>query len=177
QKHRSETEKLREFEMIHHQHQEAYKNLQYNSTQTDQSIKKALTHIQHGKKTLQQPESRTHRLEQELKALSGTDHDQLTELKTQITQTENQLHEVEQALIASEAAFTEASQKKEAAAAQVHEMQKTIENLRARYNALHNLQQKIENNEALKQWLQKHNLDAEERLWHHIQIEKEWENA
>src|SRR5690606_22749232 len=28
-----------------------------------------------------------------------------------------------------------------------------------------------------KQWLQKHNLDAEERLWHHIQIEKEWENA
>jgi len=177
QKHRSETEKLPEFEIIHHQHQEAYKNLQHNFTQTDQSINLALTHIQHGKKTLQQLESRTHRLEQELKALSGTDHDQLTALKTQITQTENQLHEVEQALIASEAAFIEASQKKEAAAAQVHEMQKTIANLRARYNALHNLQQKIENNEALKQWLQKHSLDAEKRLWHHIQIEKEWENA
>lgn len=177
QKHRIETEKLPELEIIYDQQQKTYENLQYNFTKTEQSINLALTHIQHGDKTLQQLESRINRLEQEYGAMSGMGHDQLTELKTQITQTENQLHEAEKNLTASESAFIEASQKKETAAVQVREIQKTISNLHARYNALHNLQQKIENNEALKQWLQKHGLDSEKRLWHHIQIEKEWENA
>lgn len=177
QKHRVETEKLPEFEIIYHQHQKAYENLQYNFTETEQSINLALTHIQHGSKTLQQLESRILRLEQEYDALSGIGHDQLDALKAQITQTENQLHEIEKALTASESAYIEASQKKETTTLRMHEMQKMLANLHARYNALHNLQQKIENNEALKQWLQKHGLDSEKRLWHHIQIEKEWENA
>lgn len=177
QKHRIETEKLPELETLFHQHQKTCENLQYNFTTTEQSINLALTHIQHGSKTLQQLESRIHRLEQEYGAMSGIDHDQLAEHKTQITQTENQLHEAEKTLTAAESAFIEASQEKETAAAQVHETQKTIASLRARYNALHNLQQKIDNNDALKQWLQKHGLDSGKRLWHYIQVKKEWENA
>lgn len=177
QKHRIETEKLPNFETLFHQHQKKCENLQYSFTKTEQSINLALTHIQHGSKTLQQLESRIHRLEQEYGAMSGIGHDQLAEHKTQITQTENQLHEAEKTLTASESASIEAGQEKETAAAQVHETQKTIANLRARYNALHNLQQKIDNNDALKQWLQKHGLDSEKRLWHHIQVKKEWEDA
>jgi chromosome segregation protein len=177
QKHRIETEKLPEFEALFHQHQKACENLQYSFTKTEQSINLALTHIQHGNKTLQQFESRINRLEQEYGAMSGIGHNQLTELKTQITQTENQLDKAEKALTISESTFIEASQKKETAAAQMHETQKTIASLHARYNALHNLQQKIENNDALKQWLRKHSLDSEKRLWHHIQIDKKWEDA
>ncbi|MCB0280226.1 MAG: chromosome segregation protein SMC, partial [Calditrichaeota bacterium] len=36
---------------------------------------------------------------------------------------------------------------------------------------------KIENNDALKNWLQKHELATLPRLWRHIQIEKDWELA
>ncbi len=177
QKHRIESEKLPELETIFHQYQKAYENLRNNFTQTEQSINLTLTHIQHGSKTIQQLESRISRLEHEYSTLSDIDHDQLAELQAQITQIENQLHETEETLTASELAFSETNQQKETAAVQVHETQKAIANLHAQFNALHHLQQKIKNNDALKHWLHKHNLDSEKRLWHHIQIEKEWENA
>lgn len=177
QKHHIESEKLPELETIFHQHQKAYENLRNNFTQTEQSITLTLTHIQHSSKTIQQLESRISRLEHEYSTLSDIDRNQLTELQTQLTQVENQLLETEETLATSESAFSETNQQKETTTVQVHETQKAIANLHAQFNALHNLQQKIKNSDALKHWLHKYNLDSEKRLWHHIQIEKEWESA
>src|SRR5690606_17307725 len=150
---------------------QAYENLRNNFTQTEQSINLTLTHIQHSSKTIHQLESRISRLEHEYNTLSDIDHNQLTELQTQLTQIENQLLETEETLAASESAFSETNKQKETATVHVHETQKSIANLHAQFNALHNLQQKIKNNDALKHWLHKYNLDSEKRLWHHIQIE------
>ncbi len=179
QKHRIESEKLPEFEAIFDQYQTAYEHLRDHFTQTEQAINLTLTHIQHSSKTIQQLEARISRLKHEYSTLSDIDHHQLTELQTQLTHIENQLHATEETLATSESAFSETNQQKETATAQVHETQKAIANLQAQFNALHHLQQKIKNSDAdaLGHWLRKHHLDSEKRLWHHIQIEKEWENA
>lgn len=176
-RHDSENKKLPELETGFQQHQQAFEALQRDLTQTEQSISLALTHIQHADKLLLQLQSRGSRLKHDLEALHDTDYTQIDTLQTQIGALKTQLDDIEHHLNTAETAYGETSQQKEAATIQVNTARQAQANLQAQFNALQTLQQKIDNNEALKQWLQKHRLDVQKRLWHHIQIDPAWENA
>ncbi|MCB1935387.1 MAG: chromosome segregation protein SMC [Nitrosomonas sp.] len=174
---RIESEKLPELEAIFQQNQEKFENRQQDLIQTEQSINLKLTHIQHARKTTQQLESRINRLEQEENTITDSDSNQLTTIQTQITQIETQLSAAKENIAALESEMVEVTRKKETATDQTNVSKQKIANLQAQFNALQLLQQKIENNDALKQWLHKLNLDEAQRVWHHIQIEAAWENA
>ena len=175
--HDIENKKLPELETGFQQHQQAFEALQRDLTQTEQSISLALTHIQHAEKLLLQLQSRGSRLKHDLATLQDADYAQIDTLQTQIGELKTQLDDIEHHLNAVEIASGETSQQKEAATIQVNKTRQTLANLQAQFNALQTLQQKIDNSETLKQWLQKHHLDAQKRLWHHIQIDPDWENA
>lgn len=177
EKNQQDNEQLPELESIYDRCQKAFDTAQQKLIQAERADSLAKMHIQHTSKTIQQLESRRNRLKQEHQALPEPDHEKLTKIQSELASTESQLTKNQKKLSQNEQAFSHESSRKHTATAQVHEIQHSLSHLQAQFNALHNLQKKTDNNEAIKLWLKKHELDALPRLWHFIQIEKEWENA
>ncbi|GJL74865.1 chromosome segregation protein SMC [Nitrosomonas sp.] len=177
QKNKAHVAKLPELEAIFNQCQKTFDTAQQNLIFTEQAGNLAKTHIQHANKAILQLESRNNRLQKEFDSLDEPDHQTLKSIQSKLEQTHNELTENQSTLLQTETAFTKKSRQKDKAASHIHELQTKLSHLQARFHALQNLQQKIENNEALTSWLQKHELRSLPRLWHHIQVDKDWENA
>lgn len=177
QKNKAHIAKLPELEAIFNQCQKTFDTAQQNLIFTEQAGNVAKTHLQHTNKAIIQLESRNNRLQQEFDSLDEPDHQALKAIESKLEQTHNKITENQSKLSQTETAFSTENRRKEKAASHIHELQTKLSHLQARFHALQNLQQKIENNEALNNWLQKYELRSLPRLWHHIQIDKDWENA
>ncbi|MCB1986287.1 MAG: chromosome segregation protein SMC, partial [Nitrosomonas sp.] len=172
-----ENAKLPEYESLFNQSQNAFDTAQQNLILTEQACNLSKTHIQHANKTLEQFESRKERLQQEYDSLNEPNHKRLSEIQIELEKIENQLDRAKKILLQAEAEFKQESYRKDSAVKQVHELQRQLSHFQAQFNALQNLQQKIENNDALNDWLIKHELESIPRLWRSIKIEKDWEQA
>ena len=172
-----EKEKLPELKKTLSRYQQLFDANQEKLISIERADSLAKAHIQHTDKIIQQLESRKNRLQQELDSLSVTDHEKLKEIEQQLEQTKHQYVQTEQTLLHAESAYKQESNNKDEAISQVHELQRELSHLQAQFNALQNLQQKIETNDALKKWLHKQELMELPRLWQHIHIEENWENA
>ncbi|SES84838.1 condensin subunit Smc [Nitrosomonas marina] len=173
----AENDNLPESEQAYDQCQKAFDSLQQKLIMAERADSLKRTHIQHANRMIQQLQSRNNRLLTEFNTLPAPDHETIQNLELNSEKIRDQLSQAEKTLKQTNTDYSLESARKDKIASQVNELQKKISHLQAQFNALHNLQQKIENNDALKDWLHKHNLETQPRLWQCIYIEKDWENA
>ncbi|WP_292994122.1 chromosome segregation protein SMC [Nitrosomonas sp.] len=149
----------------------------HNLLLTEQANQLEDSHISHTEKNIQQLEARYTRLLTEQSELVSIDPDGLTKLQLEMDQAEHALNEENRKHQDIENKFTAATQFKQQITSKIQELQHTLSQTTARFNALQNLQQKLENDPSLTAWLSKRQLDVLPRLWQKIQIQPEWENA
>lgn len=159
------------------QHQEKLAALKNNLLALKQDNQMQESRSAHANKNLQQLEIRISRLKQEISALPTTNAEQLYTLKTHTADIETELlHEQDLHEKISES-LTEAIQSRQQISNTLQQLRHTHSESSARCQALHHLQQKIESNTQLTQWLSQQKLNALPRLWERIQVTPEWEIA
>lgn len=134
-------------------------------------------HQSYSIKNIQQLEIRRGRLIHEKNELEYIDPRKLAELETAIKQTENTLNAENLVSRNTQNELSAAQASKEQTAAQVLELQQAISQATARFEALQNLQRKLEENQDLNAWLNQRHWHGLPRLWQKIQIESAWEVA
>lgn len=149
----------------------------HNLLLTEQVNQLENSNLSHAEKNIQQLEARYTRLLKEQKELVSVDPDGLTKLQLEMDQAEQTLNEENRKHRDIENQFTAATQTKQQITGKIQELQHTLSQATARFNALQSLQQKLEYNQDLTAWLRKQQLDVLPRLWQKIQIQLEWENA
>ncbi len=145
--------------------------------QLQQQQQLAETQRAHMQRNLAQLESRRQRLQQELENLPRADADSLevsqqqqAELSAEKEAQEYQLSELLEQL-------PHADEGRRQANAQVQETERKLSLIEARLHALEQLQKQVDQDQNLKQWLRKYQLDELPRLWQAISIESGWEDA
>ena len=176
-KNNEESKKLPGIEADFLRCQEELGTCRHNLLTTEQANQLEDSHLTHATKNIQQLEIRYSRLLKEQSELVFVDSSKLTELQSEIDQTEYTLKEQNLKHQDIENQLSVAIQLKQQITGKIQELQHALSQATARFNALHNLQQKLENNQHLTTWLSKRQLDGLPRLWQHIQIQPEWENA
>ncbi len=149
----------------------------HNLLLTEQANQLEYSHISHAEKNIQQLEARYTRLLKEKSELISIDPSRLTEQQLEMDQAEYALNEENRKHQDIENQLVAATQFKQQITNKIQELQHTLSQATARFNALQNLQQELENSQDLTAWLSKRQLDALPRLWQKIQIQPEWENA
>ena len=142
-----------------------------------QQLQLAETGREHIQRNVQQLDSRRSRLllEQDNLPQPNTEalalaQQQATDLETERIAQQQQLAQLQEQLPGADAA-----RHSQRVAAQ--ELERQLAQVEAKLAALKQLQQRIDNDANLKQWLAKHQLDKLPRLWQSIAIEAGWEDA
>lgn len=157
--------------------QEELSRYQHNLLLIEQANQLEDSHLTHATKNIQQLDARYARLLTEQNELASIDESMLIELQLKVNQAEYALKEESQEHQNLENKLSAAIKLKQQITHKTQELQHALSQATARFNALQNLQQKLENNQNLSLWLSNHQLDILPRLWQKIQIQPEWENA
>ncbi|MBI5660219.1 MAG: chromosome segregation protein SMC [Nitrosomonadales bacterium] len=157
--------------------QERHNAVQREQLVLQQQLQLAETQREHIQRNLQQLDSRRSRLllEQDNLPQPNTDalalaQQQAAELEAGRIAQQQQLAQLQEQLPGADAA-----RHSQRVAAQ--ELERQLAQVEAKLAALDQLQQQIDNDKNLKQWLADHRLDKLPRLWQSIGIETGWEDA
>ncbi|SFP33880.1 condensin subunit Smc [Nitrosomonas cryotolerans] len=157
--------------------QENLNDYQRNLLLIEQASHLEKSHYEHADKSAQQLKSRHDRLIQEQNALPQPDYEKLVSLQKEIENLNMIQGQKKNMLAETEGQALSVIENKKQAAKEVLLLEQALTQMKARFDALQRLQLKLENNAALTAWLTKYKFDALPRLWQHIEIEKNWENA
>lgn len=142
-----------------------------------QQLQLAATQREHIQRNMQQLDGRRSRLLLEQDNLPQADtvalqqaQQLLAELEAERSMQQEQLARLQEQLPAADAA-----RRSQRVAAQ--DLERQLAQVEAKLAALQQLQQRIDNDENLKKWLSRHQLDQLPRLWQSIGIEAGWEDA
>ena len=151
--------------------------VQRSLSQSEQGYQIEEAHRSHAIKTLQQLQSRLERLKQEQISLPTPDQSELIQNREELALAEEQLHELQEELAQLQARLPLAEQSRRDADHGLQDELQQLTRLEAQLNALQQLQSKLDHNEKLRDWLEKHQLETLPRLWQSLQVEPGWENA
>lgn len=173
----ADVKKLPDLEMDFQHCQKELDKCRHDLLVTEQAIALENNHLAHAAKNVQQLEARRSRLLSEQAGLDCADSSQLTQLQLTLdqTQTRLQLQDTEQQAL--ERQLIVCSEHKQQITGNIQDQRNRLSHMTARFNALQNLQQKLESNQDVAKWLRKHHLDSLPRLWQQITVKPEWENA
>lgn len=151
--------------------------VQHALAQAEQALQIEDAHRNHAKKTAQQLEGRRERLRQEASALPQPDEAGLSGSQGELVQLAAQLEQAQSrqaALLAGLPMHEQARHKTQQA---VHAAQQHATRIEAQLHALQQVQHRLEHNQKLKAWLDKHKIADLPRLWQGVRIEPGWEGA
>ncbi len=169
--------KLPKIEAEFHRCQAELSKCKHHLLLTEQANQLEESHLNHAIKNIQQLETRHSRLLKEQTELAAIDQPRLIALESEISQIDLALQAEQQKHLDMQRQLSAAIQLKQTITNETQELQHALSQSTARFKALQNLQQKLDNNQNLSYWLKKQQLDALPRLWQKIQIQPEWENA
>ena len=152
-------------------------DLQRDLSLAEQSLQVEQTHQAHARKTAQQIQARIERLQQEKGTLPRPDDALLQQQRIDLEALGAQNETGRQRL---ESLQNESSEREDAVRQQQRAVQAAHQQsarLEAQLHALKGLQARLEQNQQLKHWLGKHQLENLPRLWQSLQIEAGWEAA
>ena len=172
-----ENEKLPQTETIFRSWQEKLREIQRRLLLTDQARQLEESHRTHAEKSLQQLDSRREKLLEEQEALPQHDNSELSRLQGGIDGATVELEGKQNALAKTEEKLLKTEGIKREVTQEVQVLEQQINKMEARSSALERLQNRLEDNDGLSEWLAKYKLDALPRLWQNIQVDKGWENA
>lgn len=157
--------------------QEKYSELQREQMRLQQQVQLAETQREHVQRNAQQLDSRRSRLLIEKDNLPRPDTAALEEAQYQLTEIEQE-HVVQQEQLAQlqeELPQADATRHEQRTASQ--QLERELAQVEAKLAALKLLQQQVDSDNKLKEWLQRHELAELPRLWQSISIEAGWEDA
>lgn len=152
-------------------------DVQRTLSQSEQAWQIEETHRNHAIRTIQQLQARQQRLQQELHGLPEPDQEALVQGREELAVTEQELEEARLRLEELQAQLAAAENLKKEVDGRVLAAGQELTRLEAQLNALEHLQNRIEQNKGLREWLEKHDLSALPRLWQRIDLEAGWETA
>ena len=156
---------------------ERYNAVQREQLVLQQQLQLAETQREHVQRNVQQLDGRRSRLLLEQDNLPRPDTEALTETQQKIGELEIEREAQQQQLaqLQEQLPAADAARRSQRIAAQ--ELERQLAQVEAKLAALKQLQQQIDNDKNLKQWLGDHQLDNLPRLWQSIRIEAGWEDA
>ncbi len=177
QKNNEENNQLPSIEAEFLQHQDKLNECRHNLLLTEQTNQLEASHQAHATKNIQHLEARHARLVKEQSDLISIDSTRLNELKLEMNKTEHALNNLNLEYQDLEHQFFASNQSQQNITHHIQELQHTLSQATARFSALQNLQQELDDNHDITAWLNTHQLDVLPRLWQKIHILPEWENA
>ena len=174
-----ETVKLKTPEHDTHYQQFAEKvaAAQKDLSQAEQEQSVAETRESHAMKLVSQLEQRADKLSQELEGLVAPDLETLATHKQTLSDLESKLTQEREALAALEKTLPSLEEQKRSGTTQLQEMLALLAREEAQLHTLQAQQSKLDNNQKLQAWIDRHQLGSNARLWQQISIEKGWEDA
>jgi len=157
--------------------QERHNALQREELQLQQQLQLAETQREHLQRTIQQLESRRLRLLLEKDNLPRPDGGALQQAQQQLAELEAERAAQVQQLAALQEQLPLADKERHNQRASLQQQERVLAQTEARLDALQQLQQHIDTDKNLNDWLQQHQLEKLPRLWQSIRIENGWEDA
>ncbi|MGB8339788.1 MAG: chromosome segregation protein SMC [Burkholderiales bacterium] len=170
-------QKLPEHESHYQQFAEKVATAQKELSQAEQEQSVAETRESHAMKAVSQLEQRADKLFHELEALVAPDMDALATHKQTLADLEGKLKQERDALAELEKSLPGLEQQKRGGTTQLQEMLALLAREEAQLHTLQAQQSKLDNNQKLQDWIERHQLGSNARLWQQVGIEKGWEDA
>ncbi|SIT37636.1 Chromosome partition protein Smc [Paraburkholderia ribeironis] len=145
--------------------------------QTEQALKLEAAHQRNADQQLQQLQQRHERLKLEAGGLDAPDEAQLEELRMQLAEHEEILHDAQARLADAQETLPRLDGERRAAQERVQAESAQIHQLDARLAALKQLQENVQTEGKIQPWLEKHELNSLPRLWKKLHVEAGWETA
>ncbi|RFC32347.1 MAG: condensin subunit Smc [Candidatus Nitrotoga sp. SPKER] len=156
---------------------ERHNTMQREQLILQQQLQLADTQRGHIQRNLQQLETRRSRLLLEQDNLPQVDSEALTEMQSLFAEMEMEHNAQQQQLTQLQAQLPGADTTRRNQRTAMQELERQLSQMEAKLAALQQLQNQVDNDQNLKQWLIKHQLDPLPRLWQSIGIEAGWEDA
>jgi len=173
----SETERVPLAEAAFRDAQRGVSTLRDELAKVEQDLQVEGTRGEHAEKLLQQLEARAVRLTQEQAALVAPDDATLSAHRLDLTGLEDELRELRAALEQHAAELPGREQSTREGQQSADATATRVTSLDARRAALEALQARLARGEHIKDWLERHGLDGQRRLWQGMRIEQGWEDA
>ncbi len=170
-------EKLPEHETNHQQFSEKISVAQKELSAAEQAQSVEETRESHAMKVVSQLEQRNDRLHQELESLVAPDLDAIAQHKEKLGELEEKLTQERDALGELEQKLPRLEEEKRNGTNQMQDMVALLAREEAQLHTLQAQQSKLDNNEKLQSWIERHQLGSNARLWQQVTIEKGWEDA
>ncbi len=157
--------------------QDKYNALQREQMQLQQQLQLADTQRAHVLRNIQQQDARRQRLLTEKESLPRVDDEALLEAQEELASFEMQRAEHVEKLAALQEQLPQADAARRNQQTSLQQQERMLAQTDARLSALQQLQQRLDNDQKLKAWLQQKQLDKLPRLWQSIRIADGWEDA
>jgi chromosome segregation protein len=143
----------------------------------EQSLQVEQTTLAHLGRVLQQLEQRSERLTGELGQLAEPDPGRVAELQAQSESADAGLARLADEIAAAEGELPSREAAQRAALESLQQLERDRSTLEGRLSTLKRIQERVEENEQIQDWLDRHALAALPRLWQKITVEPGWETA
>ena len=145
--------------------------------QTEQQLRVEEANRASANRALEALQQRRVRLETEQRAITGPDERDLAEREARLEALQDELAAAQQEQTALQARLPDAQVALKAALERERAAQRKLTELRARRDALVQLQARVQSQGRLGDWLRKHGLEALPPLWKHLQVAEGWDAA
>ncbi len=144
---------------------------------TEQALRIEQTHISHADKTLQGLTLREERLIAEHEGLAKPDSAAIEEQQRQIAELAEELSRKDAQLALQLQQLPELENARRTAQEKLEAQQREQAGLESRLATLKQVQDQVESNAQIHEWLIKHRLESLPRLWQQVRVEAGWETA
>jgi chromosome segregation protein len=143
----------------------------------EQALRVEQNTLSHVGKLLQQLDTREERLTAEREALIEPDAAQVSALEAAMAEADHAIGGVAARIDALQEAVPVLEAARAAALARLQELEREASRLDGRLAALQAIQARVEDNEAISAWLERHGVALLPRLWQRLTVEPGWEQA
>ncbi len=147
------------------------------SAQAEQALQLEQAHLAHAGRILQGLETREQRLLAERAEMSAPDQQLMAQLAEELATSANDLSRQEGLLHQVESARSALDAGREAALEKLQSLERQLSTLDGRLLTLQKIQNQVEENGQIHDWLERHRLTATPRFWQRIRVDPEWETA
>ena len=145
--------------------------------QADQRLQLEQAHRGHAQRSLQILAGRRDRLAQERQALPVPDAAQYEFKQDALAELRQRIVDAQETLVNMQQELPQLEQRRREVLTEVQQVQKERAEAHARRVALEQLQQRVQGDVKLTDWLHRHRLDHRQPLWKSLHVEAGWEDA
>ncbi len=170
-----EATRLPEAERAHREAQSRLAELRERIAGAERAIQVEEAHVTHADRVLQGLFDREARLASERDQLDAPDPAQLAQLEQELAQSDAELARQGAVLAQVESARIGVEAERGAAQERLQALERELSALDGKLLTLQRIQNQVEENGQIHEWIERHSLGARPRLWQKIRVEPGWE--